>query len=182
MAFLWKLVIWLVPNSGAGMSRKVLQVALCNTAGQRIFCDMFDDLRQLLLALPPSGRKGFEGLIATAAAALTGLNFRLAKSGSQFGRDATTAPSPFAIAMEAKRYSDALTLEKLAGKATIAAIDLAGDIDLWVVGATSEVGEGTVRKLQAVLERDGISLLVLDWSTSTLPPWRYCSHRLRTQS
>src|SRR5438034_3695732 len=48
---------------------------------------------------------------------ISGLLFRLAKSGSQFGRDASTPSGPFSIAMEAKRYATGLSLEDLAGKA-----------------------------------------------------------------
>jgi hypothetical protein len=92
----------------------------------------FEKLRQVLLNLQLSGPDGFEGLIATALSRLTGFNFRLAKSGAQFGRDATAPRSSFSIAMEAKRYDSALRLEGLAGKAAVADLDLAGDIDLWV--------------------------------------------------
>src|SRR5262245_29472170 len=78
-------------------------------------------LRRILLALEPAGANGFEGLVAHALSAVTGLVFRLARSGSQFGRDATSDPPPFAIAMEAKRYGGPLRLEDLAGKAVVAA-------------------------------------------------------------
>src|ERR1039458_3301632 len=44
------------------------------------------ELRRNLLALKPAGEDGFEGLLAEALAAFTGLTIRLARSGSQFGR------------------------------------------------------------------------------------------------
>lgn len=119
---------------------------------------------------PAAGPKGFEGLVARALAALTGMTFRLAKSGSQFGRDGATPSGPFSIAMEAKRYSTSVPLQELAGKATLAAFDLAGEIDLWVLAATVEVGETTERLLRQILEREGISLLTLDWTDGSLPP------------
>ncbi|MGF6398341.1 hypothetical protein ABH905_002007 [Pseudomonas frederiksbergensis] len=127
------------------------------------------DLRNQLLELQPAGPGGFEGLIATALADLTKLTFRLAKSGSQFGRDATTPRAHFAIAMEAKRYRDSLRLEDIAGKIWIAAHELASDVDLWALCATSEMGDGVLIKLEQMLEDRGISLLMLDWTETPLP-------------
>lgn len=49
-----------------------------------------DGLREILLNLPATGGSGFEGLIASCLAAFTGRTFRLAKSGLQFGLDAST--------------------------------------------------------------------------------------------
>jgi hypothetical protein len=126
-------------------------------------------LRQNLLKLEPSGPKGFEGLIATALADLTGLTFRLAKSGSQFGRDASTPRARFAIAMEAKRYTESLRLEDVAGKIWIASNELASDVDVWVLCASSEMGDGVLQKLEQMLEDKGISLLMLDWTAAPLP-------------
>jgi hypothetical protein len=122
-----------------------------------------------LLKLWPTGASGFEGLVAMALARVTNLTFRLAKSGLQFGRDATTPRGRFAIAMEAKRYDDALRLEDLAGKIWIAANELTGDVDLWTLCATAEVGEGVLSRLEAMLEERGLNLLVLDWTNAALP-------------
>ena len=47
-------------------------------------------LRDELLRIEPAGDGGFEGLLADALAAFSGLTFRLAKSGSQFGRDGSS--------------------------------------------------------------------------------------------
>jgi hypothetical protein len=121
-------------------------------------------LRETLLKLREVNADGFEGLVATALADLTGFTFRLAKSGSQFGRDASTPNSPFAIAMEAKRYQSKLRLEDLAGKAAVAAMALEGRMDLWILCATAEVGDDTAVKLQEILDQGGMSLLILDWS------------------
>lgn len=129
----------------------------------------FTELREQLLKLKPVGPDGFEGLIATALADLTGLTFRLAKSGSQFGRDASTPRARFAIAMEAKRYSESLRLEDVAGKIWIASHELASDIDLWTLCATSEMGDGVLTRLEQMLEERGISLLMLDWTAAPLP-------------
>lgn len=119
---------------------------------------------------PPAGADGFEGLVAQALAALTGYTFRLARSGSQFGRDSATPNAPFSIAMEAKRYNDSVPLQELAGKAALAAFELAEGIDVWALAATVEVSEPTQRKLEELLESGGITLLTLDWTAAGLPP------------
>jgi hypothetical protein len=135
-----------------------------------VVIDALDELRAILLALKPTGADGFEGLVADAVSSLTGLVLRLAKSGSQFGRDASSQPGPFAISLEAKRYDDNLRLEVLAGKAAVAGNLLGGDVDLWALGATSEVGDDIARKLVSILENDGVTLVMLDWAARPLPP------------
>src|SRR5690242_4716654 len=80
-------------------------------AGRMTRDEALDQLREQLLKLNPSGIDGFEGLIAHCLTDLTGLSMRLAKSGSQFGRDGRTAAADFSVAMEAKRYTDDLRLE-----------------------------------------------------------------------
>ena len=119
---------------------------------------------------PAAGPEGFEGLVAQALASMTGRTFRLARSGAQFGRDAGTPAGRFAIVMESKRYTDSAPLQELAGKATLAAFALAEGVDLWVLAATVEVGEGHERMLAEILETGGISLLTLDWPATGLPP------------
>jgi len=119
---------------------------------------------------PAAGPQGFEGLVAQALAEFTGFTFRLARSGSQFGRDAATPNAPFSIAMEAKRYTDSVPLQELVGKAGLAAAALAEGIDVWVLAATVEVSEPTQRSLEEILEGRGITLLTLDWADTGLPP------------
>lgn len=127
-------------------------------------------IRNELLALKPSGDEGFESLMAELLARMTRLVMRLAKSGSQFGRDATTPAGMFGVAMEAKRYRDDLTLEDLAGKIVLAEHVLAGVIDLYVLGATSAVSDQAQQLLGEVLAGRGITLLTLDWTEHPLPP------------
>lgn len=105
-----------------------------------------------------------------ALASVTGYTFRLARSGSQFGRDASMPNAPFAIAMEAKRYTNPVSLAELAGKSTLAAFDLADNIDVWALAATVEVGDVQQRYIEEILERAGITLLTLDWTDAGLPP------------
>jgi hypothetical protein len=119
---------------------------------------------------PPAGPNGFEGLVARALAEFTGYTFRLARSGSQFGRDAATPHATFSIAMEAKRYGKSVPLQELVGKASLAAFALAEGVDVWVLAATVEVSEPTQRQLAELLEEGGIALLTLDWTDASLPP------------
>lgn len=129
-----------------------------------------DALRDILRQWEkPAGPDGFEGLVAQALATVSGYTFRLARSGAQFGRDAATPNAPFAIAMEAKRYTDTVPLEALAGKSSLAAFALADKIDLWVLAATVETSEPTEKMLDEILEGGGISLLNLDWAETGLP-------------
>lgn len=125
-------------------------------------------LRELIYALTPAGNDGFEALVASALADVTDLTFRLAKSGSQFGKDASTPLSAFAIAMEAKRYDEKIGLDAVAGKALIAGNALAGKIDLWILASTVEVGDATEGTLREILQKEGISLLTLDWTPRPL--------------
>ncbi len=97
---------------------------------------------------PAAGADGFEGLVAHALANLSGFTFRLARSGSQFGRDGATTAGQFSIAMEAKRYRKSVPLQELVGKSALAAFELADDVDVWVLAATVEVSEPTQRRLQ----------------------------------
>ena len=133
--------------------------------------DAIGTIRSNLLRLKPAGPDGFEGLAATAAAALSQLTIRLAKSGLQFGRDASSSPSDhFAVALEAKLYKDALSLEDLAGKTLLAEIRLGGRADVWMIASTGELGDETVIQLTDILEDKGVTLLALDWAARPLPP------------
>jgi hypothetical protein len=75
-----------------------------------------EDLRNVLLALRATGENGFEGLVASVVAAKTGLQIRLAKSGLQLGRDASSPAGEFAVAVEAKLYTSNLRIQQLMGK------------------------------------------------------------------
>jgi hypothetical protein len=126
-------------------------------------------LRSALLTCIPAGPDGFEGLVATALASETGLAFRLASSGSQFGRDARSDRGSFSIAIEAKRYDGKLRLGDLAGKVFQAGFSLQNEVDLWVLGTTSEMSENVLLRLGQMLDDYGISLLALDWGLAPMP-------------
>ncbi|MFM6829186.1 MAG: hypothetical protein ACKOVA_02440 [Novosphingobium sp.] len=128
------------------------------------------DLRTILLTLRPAGTSGFEGLAATCIASLAKFPLRLAKSGLQFGRDMSSAPDDFAVAAECKLYKNDISLEDLSGKVRLASEHLAGNIDLWALCSTAEVGDVTVRELEPSLKARGIELVMLDWPNAGLPP------------
>jgi hypothetical protein len=121
-------------------------------------------LQAHLLTLKPTGLDGFEGLVALSLSTLTRLEFRLAKSGTQFGRDASTNTYPFAIAMEAKRYSDGLSLEALLGKLANTLRGSGRAIDLWVLAATVPLGDTDAAEVENAASREGLTALILDWN------------------
>ncbi|MDQ7832867.1 MAG: hypothetical protein RDU30_14135, partial [Desulfovibrionaceae bacterium] len=130
-----------------------------------------DSFRKHLLELKATGPDGFEGLVAAGMANLTGLVIRLAKSGLQGGRDGSSTPDEsYAVALEGKLYKNNLRLEDLVGKVAVARYALGGDIDVWALGASSEVGDETLADLTKMLAEEGITLLALDWAARPLPP------------
>lgn len=52
----------------------------------------------------------------------------------------------------------------------VASHELGGDIDVWALGASSEVGDDTLANLTEMLAKEGITLLALDWAAQPLPP------------
>lgn len=126
------------------------------------------DLREALTQLNPSGADGFEGLLAVIFSAIAHQDFRRAKSGQQGGKDGSTPASE--ITFEAKRYDNAIPKNEVLSKIT-QLIAGASPPNLWVLGATVEVGAQLVETLEAATQKVGISVLILDWpDASPLPP------------
>ena len=100
--------------------------------------------------LHATGPNGFEGLVASLLARLTGRQFRLARSGTQGGRDLTSDDHATVVAVECKCYADTtpLDIRELVGELSIAAIDRP-DLDLWVLVATRDVDAQLHQVLQA---------------------------------
>lgn len=129
----------------------------------------FTVLKSLLLELKPTGSHGFEGLIAIALGAITGVPFRLAASGTQRGIDGETAFPEGGIAFEGKLYAGKVPrLEVITKIADLARSDNFADI-VWVLGSTSPVSTQLGDDLRSDGERSGISVLVLDWSELHMP-------------
>lgn len=125
-------------------------------------------LREALLALDHSGPNGFEGLLSIVLGAVTGQSFRLAKSGTQRGRDGDSAFDGGATYFEGKRYRESPKSAEIAAKLLDLMKDDVGQVDLWVLGATCEVAAQTASDLRTVCERSGIGGVLLDWSSTDL--------------
>lgn len=127
-----------------------------------------NNLREAILALYHSGPNGFEGLLGIVLASVTGQSFRLAKSGSQRGRDGDSAFDCGATYFEGKRYRKSPKPPEIAAKLFDLVKDDAGQLDLWVLGATCEVAAQTAADMRVVCERLGIGTVLLDWNDNDL--------------
>ncbi|GJM24823.1 MAG: hypothetical protein DHS20C16_12380 [Phycisphaerae bacterium] len=129
-----------------------------------------ESLRKALMALAPTGARGFEGLLAAALSTICNQPFRLASSGSQRGRDGDSSLDEGAITLEGKRYNGALPLAEIAVKLMQLATDNQGQVDTWICGATTPVSAQNAEFLRDAGARQGINVVLLDWSETTLPP------------
>lgn len=127
-------------------------------------------LREALLALYHSGPNGFEGLLGLVLGSVTGQSFRLAKSGSQRGRDGDSAFDGGATYFEGKRYQNSPKPAEITAKLFDLVNDDAGQVDLWILGATCEVAAQTATAMRLACERLGIGSVLLDWNDNDLGP------------
>lgn len=81
-----------------------------------LLCEHIEQLKSALLSLPPTGEKGFEGLLREALREISGVPFRLARSGSQFGVDGKSTYEGDAISFEGKRYDGRVPREQFSPK------------------------------------------------------------------
>ncbi|QGF26264.1 hypothetical protein EE896_05130 [Pantoea eucalypti] len=125
-------------------------------------------LQDALLSLDPSGPEGFEGLLGVVLGEVTGQSFRLAKSGTQRGRDGDSAFDGGATYFEGKRYKEGLSKNDISTKLFDVANDDTGVVDLWILGATCEVASQTVEDGRKFSARNGFGFTVLDWSNNDL--------------
>ena len=159
-----------IPSPGHDRAMRDLGDAVALKAGDT--GSALTTLKNAIIALGPSGVRGFEGLTAQALAAVTGLVVRVSKSGLQFGRDGvSTVSNHFAIAFESKLYAnEPPSLAELAGKAAVAGFYLTGKVDVWALCCTAPIGDPTLGDVTALLEREGVTVLALDWAERPLPP------------
>lgn len=130
----------------------------------------FNNLKQALLLLKPTGENGFEGLMAVVLSEIIGVPFRLAGSGRQFGIDGKSTYDNDAICFECKRYEDDIPRNEVITKiADLARNDSSPDL-VWVLGATSRLKTQLANEVRVDGRKAGISVLILDWSNSDLPP------------
>ena len=128
-----------------------------------------NSLLQALRGLSPTGKDGFEGLLALALARVSGNPMRLAASGHQFGVDGQGEDRAKSMCFEAKKYSSNLSRESVLSKiADLGRRNTEAEI-LWVLGATVEVPNQLAQDLKTDGEKHGIATLVLDWNNQVLP-------------
>jgi len=136
----------------------------------KLLCQHIENLKSVLLSLPPTDEKGFEGLIGAALHEISGVPFRLAGSGSQFGIDGKSAYPGDAICFEGKRYGSKIPRNEVLSK--IAALCISGsDTDIWILGATSQITSQLADDICKLGAKTGIVVLILDWSEMNLPPF-----------
>lgn len=127
-----------------------------------------ESLRVALNSLYHSGPQGFEGLLGILLGQLTGQTFRLASSGSQRGRDGDSAFDGGATYFEGKRYNSSPSKAEIAAKLYDLSADDAGQVDLWILGATCEVAALTMQDATRFTTVHGIGIVKLDWSNNDL--------------
>jgi len=133
-------------------------------------CQNVEHLKSALLSLPATGEKGFEGLIGATLREISGVPFRLARSGSQFGVDGKPAYEGDTICFEGKRYDDTVPRNEVLSK--IAELSIHGtETDIWVLGATSQIGSQLADDARLLGSKVGIFVMILDWSEADLPPF-----------
>lgn len=134
-----------------------------------LLCRHVENLKFALLSLPATGETGFEGLIGATLCEISMVPFRLAGSGSQFGVDGKPAYEGDAICFECKRYDGPVPKDKVLSK--IAEVPLSDpEIDIWVLCATSPIRVQLAKLVRKRGNKDGIFVLILDWSETDLPP------------
>ena len=120
-----------------------------------------ENLKSALLSLPPTGEQGFEGLVGTTLYEITGIPFRLAVGGLQFGVDGKPTHGQDNICFEAKLYKNYVPRDRVISK-------IAGlrdtDTDIWVLGATCKIGSQLADEARQLGNDRGIVVLILDWS------------------
>ncbi len=116
--------------------------------------------------LRPSGEKSFEALVARLLMGVSGTRLRLCQAGTQGGVDAL-ADIPFAV--EAKRHKAEVSTRELLGGLADATLHH-GDLELWVLAATSAVGAQAAKDLRSLGEERGVATIVLDTAVSPQLP------------
>ncbi|MFT6585315.1 MAG: hypothetical protein ACJAUY_001626 [Cognaticolwellia sp.] len=127
-----------------------------------------ENLRTVLLSLPHSGSSGFEGLMGFTLSSITGIPFRLAGSGSQFGLDGKASFQSDPICFECKRYDKSPQREGLLAKITDLSIS-EHQIDIWVLASTASIKTQIIDDVRKAGDKSGLFVFVLDWSDSSLP-------------
>ena len=120
-------------------------------------------LKSFLLELRATGGDGFEGLMASVLTDITGIPFRLAASGSQFGSDGSAVREEDGVSFECKRYKDRIPRSEILSK--IAELSLSSaSVDAWFLCATRDVSAQIASDVRKHGREFGIGTIVLDWA------------------
>ena len=133
------------------------------------FHNQLNNLRAALLKLKATGTEGFEGLMAATLREVTGVPFRLAGGGRQFGVDAGPAYESDSICFEAKRYDSRIPRSEVLSKIAELSISDDSDTELWVLGATIPIRRQLANDVRELGRQSGISTFILDWSDQDIP-------------
>ena len=123
-----------------------------------------ETLKTFLLQSPATGADGFEGLMASILTDVTGIPFRLAASGSQFGSDGSAVREEDGVRFECKRYKAAIPKDEIIVKIAELSMRSNGDVDAWFLCATSRVSAQIADNVRQYGRKSGIGTLVLDWA------------------
>lgn len=140
---------------------------------------MSDTLRDFLLQLPASGSGSFESLVASLLENLTGHHFRLARSGTQQGRDISAHPiNSNIVYVECKRYRDSTGLNEreLLGEMQ-QATSQNRSLDIWALVTTRDIHSQLHEDLSQMAREKGIEYISIsagDGIPSTLEA--LCAH------
>lgn len=127
---------------------------------------------ECLLSLGATGPNGFEGLIRVLLEKWTNQTFRLARSGSQSGKDTTSEnPNGCVIAAEMKRYEEGTSLSRrmLLGELSEVITGLP-DLELWVLSTTKEIGDKEAEGIRELSERLDVETLIIDSRSTGIGP------------
>lgn len=117
--------------------------------------------------LHAAGESGFENLVADQLSHVTGVTFRLAKSGRQFGIDALSNHAT-TIAVQCKQYGRKTALNLVALQAELLeSLNHTQSLDAWILAATQTLGANDAVPLEQFAEKFGVELVVIDSSG----PW-----------
>lgn len=125
------------------------------------------NLRGILRTLEPTGQNGFEGLLAAVLTDVTRVNFRIAQSGSQHGKDGQSTDS--GVKFEAKLYDKEVSKNDVLNKVAEIGVYDDGRTDLWILGSTGAVPTQVADIIDKLGQRLTIATLILDWPNAGLP-------------
>jgi hypothetical protein len=130
----------------------------------------FDDLRDLVRKLDPTGPDGFEGLMAAVLTDIAKASFGMADSGSQRGKDRQSVLNDGAISFEGKLYDETVPKNEILTKIAETAAD-DGAADLWILGSTRTVATQVVNSANALGKKFAVAILIAEMNLD--PSVRY---------